>query len=383
MSLYKFVLKNLLKNRFKTALVAFSVFLSFFILGFVFTLGDWLSGRLASGRYKERMVVESKYTLPLNWSIFEQLRNVNGVDPDTVTGNTVLAGYLQSPDKKFLQRAVNGENFLRMEERYLSFVKEDTEAWIKDRRGALVGRSLADKFGFKKGDTISLKSSLRQTKDGAPWIFNIHGIFDATDSGVKTKFMVFHSEYLIEGVGNFQDVDWYELNIKEGFDPNSVAKTIDEGFKTSRLATSSQVLAAITNTISSQAGDFYLLAKIIISASFFTLFLVVGSSVIRAIKERSLDIAVLKTLGFKTSKISQLIFNEVLTLVLFGGLPALVLLGLVETIPYVKHNFAGLVVSWQVIISIFFIMLLFALVITIYPVYMIRKTSIASALRKG
>lgn len=383
MNLYKLVCKSVFKNKYRTMLIAFSVFLSFFIFGFVIALEDWLSGRLASGQYVERLVVESKYTLPLNWTIFEDLQKTNGVDSESVTGNTTLDGYLQFPDKWFLQSAVNSQNFLNLQKKYLSFSKEDIEAWGKDRRGALIGRALANKFGFKKGDTISLTSSLRRRKDGEPWIFNICGIFDAKEPGIDTKYMVFNNQYLIEGVGDFQDVDWYELNIKDGFVPDVVAKTIDDRFKASRLATSSQVLATITNSISSQAGDFYFLAEIIISASFFTLFLVVGSSVCRAIKERSVDIAVLKTLGFRTTKLSILIFKEVTTLVFIGGAPAILLLTFIDKVPYVKATFAGLFVPMQTIGYVFLSMILFAFLITLYPAYMVRKDSIVGALRKA
>lgn len=383
MNLYRLIWKNIAANRLRSSLVVSSIFISFFIFGFVFALGGWLSGKLGNGQYNERLIVQSRYQLPLKWNMLEQIQKLDGVDAASVTGNTRLGGHYQDPKNKFLQKAVNARAYVKLESKYLKFDDADVNAWLADRRGALIGRAIADQYGFKKGDTISLISSSQVRKDGQPWVFNIAGIVEPRESKIKSKFLVFHDHYLIESVGDYYDVFWFEIDVKDGFDPSKVARSVDSLFKTTSTATTTQSLASISRQLSSQAGDFFFMAKIIISASFFTLFLIVGSSMYRAIKERSVDLAVLKTLGFRQLELSKLIFKEVLLLVVLGGIPAIILLAFIDKIAYIGKSFPGLYVEPAILAVSLGLMLVFAALISLYPIYKVGKYSIVDALRRA
>jgi putative ABC transport system permease protein len=204
--------------------------------------------------------------------------------------------------------------------------KEQVEAWKADRTGALVGRATARKFGWKVGDRIPIQGTIYRKTDGsALWEFTIRGIFDGKEKGVDTSPFFFHYDYLNQASrnGNLGLVGWYVLRIDDPKHTAEISKKIDAMFANSPAETKTQSEKALAQSFANQVGDVGRILTGILLAVFFTLLLVVGNTMAQAVRERTNEIAVLKTLGFTHGQALGLVLAESCLISMLGGLAGL------------------------------------------------------------
>ena len=132
-----------------------------------------------------------------------------------VTHNTWFNGIYQDPANFFANIAVEPEPFLKIYPEF-TLPPEQIKAWLDDRQGAIVGKDLAERFGWKVGDRVPLQGTIFRPKSGDVWEFNISGIYDGADGVDKTQFF-FRYDYLDENRTFGQgDVGWYIVKIADG-----------------------------------------------------------------------------------------------------------------------------------------------------------------------
>ncbi len=172
---------------------------------------------------------------------------------------------------------------------------EGRDAFMKDRQACMVGRALAKRFGFKVGDRIPLRGTIW----GGDWEFNIVGVYDGNRPEADTTGMFFRADYLEEnrqfGKGT---VGWYVVKLRDPEDAVQVTKAIDALFANSPFETLTQTEKAFAASFVKQMGNIELLILTIGAVVFFTLLLVTGNTMAIAVRERSGELAVLKTVGF-------------------------------------------------------------------------------------
>ena len=189
--------------------------------------------------------------------------------------------------------------------------------------GAVIGRKLADRFGWKVGDTFFLESFIPPyRKPDGPFEFVVNGIFDTDEArypGTDTNMMLFNYKYLYEATGRNVGAGTYYVEIDDPDRAGEISQAIDDLFANSDAATRTETEKAFAAGFISMAGNLALLLNGIGLAVTFTILLVTANTMSMAVRERRTEIAVLKTLGFKSGQVMGLVVAEALLLGVLGG----------------------------------------------------------------
>ena len=230
-----------------------------------------------------------------------------------------FGGIYQDPRNFFAQFAVDPESYLRL---YPEIVlsDEEREAWLRNRTGAIVGRVTADRFGWEVGDRIPIEGTIFRTRSGPTWEFTIDGIYEAGVEGYDTSTLLFHHEYLMEA--NDQGarfVGQYVIRVDDPARSADVAAAIDTRFANSPAETRTSTEQAFLQGFADQIGNIGAIVTAILGAVFFTILVITANTMAQSIRERTNELAVLKTLGFTDRRVLALVLIESLTLAVAGG----------------------------------------------------------------
>jgi putative ABC transport system permease protein len=316
----RLVWANLLRKKVRTTLTIGSFTVALFLFGLLAAI------RLAFGVRADvaganRLDVINRVSLiqPLPLSYRDRLMQIRGVS--AVTYATWFGGVYQDERNFFPQFAVDKDTWLDMYSEY-TIPADQRGAFLRDRQACLVGRSLAKRFGFKVGDRLPLRGTIW----GGTWEFNIAGIYDGQRPDVDTSGMFFRFDYLEEQRRFFKGtVGWYIVKLSDPDDAVRVAKEIDATFANSPNETLTQTEQAFAASFAKQMGNIEFLVLIVGSVVFFTLLLVTGNTMAIAVRERTGELAVLKTIGYSDVGVLGLTIAEALLIAGQGGLIGLAL----------------------------------------------------------
>ena len=317
MFLLKLVFRNAFRHRLRTLLTLAGLAIAVLAYGLLQTVVDaWFAGAAAASetRLITRNAISLSVFLPVSYE--NRIRGVEGVT--RVARSNWFGGIYQEPKNFFPQFAVS-DNYLDL---YPEFVlpPEQRAAWLRDRKGCLVGRDLATQYGFKVGDVLPLRGTIYP----GTWEFVIRGIFDGSDSTKITRHMLFHWDYLNEtlrktaprradyvgvyivGVDNIDNTAAIASNVDAVF-KNSLAETLTESeqaFQLGFVAMSDQIIAAI---------------RIVSYVVILIILAVMANTMAMSARERTSEYATLKALGFGPAFLSLLILGESLVICALGG----------------------------------------------------------------
>lgn len=310
--------KNIWRKKFRTTFTLLSLFIAFLLFGILmtirmaFTFGVDVAGL-------DRLVLIHKVTLimPLPVSYQTRLQQTRGVD--IVTHQSWFGGIYKDPANFFANIAVEPEPFLKIYKEF-RVPSDQVAAWLADRQGAIVGRDLSNRFGWKVGDRVPLTGTIFQGKQGQSWEFNIVGIYDGDEGVDKTNFF-FRYDYLdenrTEGAGT---VGWYVVKIADPSQSVELSRTFDEMFANSAAETKTTTEKGFVEGFAKQVGDISTIMIAISSTVLFMFGLVAASTMAQSVRERTSEFAVLKTLGFSGGAILTLVLAESLFIAFTGGL---------------------------------------------------------------
>jgi len=307
---------NVWRRRIRTTFTLLSVFIAFLLFGLVMTIRAAFSlGVDIAGL--DRLVLINKVTLilPLPISYQRQIQSTPGVE--FATHQTWFNGAYQQPTNVLTTIAVEPGPFLAV---YPEFIlpAEQAKAWQADKQGAIVGKDLAIRLNWKIGDRIPLMSSIWQPK--VPWEFNIVGIYDGGSSVDKTQFF-FRYDYLDENraeqlKGN---VGWYVIKIADPSRAVDLGQTFDTMFANSPAETKTTTEKGFIEGFAKQVGDIGTITVAIASTVLFMFGMVAASTMVQSVRERTSELAVLKTLGFTDTSILVLVLCESLFITVVAG----------------------------------------------------------------
>lgn len=314
------VLRNLTRRKIRTVLTIASIFIAFVLFGVLmalraaFTLGVEVAGA-------DRLMTIHKVSLIqlLPRSYMERIRGVDGVTD--VSHANWFGAYYQEPSNFLANMAVDPESWLRMYPEF-TLPEDQKKAWIGNRTGAIVGISTATKFGWKVGDRVPLISPIYRKPDGLPWEFTIEGIYDSPVKGTdKTQFF-FHWDYINETFRNAtvaNQVGWYVIRVADPAASDQLAKRVDTLFANSPAETKTATEKAFVSDFANQIGDIGTIMMLITAVVMFFILFVAGNAMAQSIRERTNELAVLKTLGFSEGLILVLVLLESVTIAVVGG----------------------------------------------------------------
>ena len=318
MHLFKLIWKNALRHKLRSLLTLAGLVVAIFSFGFLQTVVDaWYAGANAASATTlvTRNATSLVFPLPLGYS--DKLRAVTGVSG--VAYANWFGGVYQEPKNFFPQFAISGASYLDIYSDYL-LPPEQRLAFLRDRKGCLVGRKLAQQFGFKVGDVVPLRGTIFPGQ----WEFVVRGIYDGKQPNTNTSQFFFHWEYLNQRMVKVNPrftnrVGVFVVQIAEADNAAEIAGVIDEQFKNSLAET-------LTESEKSFQLGFVSMSEAIVAAiqvvSFVVILIiaaVMANTMAMSARERMGEYATLKALGFGPGFLAGLIFGESLFLALLGA----------------------------------------------------------------
>ncbi len=320
------VWKNIWRRKVRTIFTILSVFVAFVLFGLLMTIRAAFSVGVEMAGI-DRLVIIHKVSLimPLPVSYKSRLASAPGVE--VVTHSSWFGGVYQDPQNFFAQIAVEPEPFLRIY-REFHLPPDQMKTWLGDRQGAIAGRSLAERFGWKIGDRIPIQATIWRPKSGAgdTWEFNLDGIYDG-DPGTDLTNFYFRYDYLDENRRNGTGlVGWYIVKIADPSQSLAMARQFDDMFANSEYETKTTTEKGFVEGFAKQIGDIGSIMIAILCAVLFTILLVVANTMAQAVRERTSELAVLKTLGFSNAAVLALVLAESLFIAALGGAAGLLVI---------------------------------------------------------
>lgn len=321
MKFFPLIWSNLKRRKARTAFTLLSILVAFILFGYLAAVRQAFSmGVETIGADRLSTIHKMAIIMPLPVSYRDRIASVEGVE--AVTFFNWFGGIYQDPKNFFGQMAVETDTFLDLYPEFV-VVPEQAAAWKADKTGALVGRATAERFGWKVGDRVPIQGTIYRKEDGSNlWEFTVSGIYDGREKGVDTSSFYFHYDYLNQAAarGNLGIVGWYVIRIADPNRATEISQKIDAMFANSPSETKTQTEKAFAQSFANQLGNIGRIITGVLGAVFFTLLLVVGNTMAQAVRERTNELAVLKTLGFRHGQVLGLVLAESCLLAVLGGL---------------------------------------------------------------
>lgn len=377
----KLILRNALRHKLRTLLTIVGFVVAITAFGLLRTVVEaWYAGVESSS--STRLVVRSatSLTVPLPLAYADRLRSVDGVR--AVSWSNWFGG-LYREREFFPQFAVDPASYLAL---YPEFLLPDLqrEAWFRDRKGAVVGRALADKYGWQIGDQIPLKSGIYPGN----WSFTLRGIYDGARANTETGTMLIHWAYLNETLrsgrssGNFVGV--YIVGIDDPANAPLISARIDETFANSRAETRSETEQAFQLGFVSMSESILLALQAVSGIVIVIILAVMANTMAMTARERIAEYATLKALGFRPPFLAGLLVGEALLIAALGGLLAVALT--LPTVAALAKPFGMLFQSFRVSETTLWlqggIALGVGLIAAAWPAWMAAQVSVVGGLRK-
>jgi len=336
MKFLPYLLKHLRRNWFRTTLTVLAMALCIFLFCTLQSVLAAINGQLdatSAKRLVTRNSVSIVFDMPQAYEA--RIQSVPGVHRVAMTnwfGGSLPAkkeGKAEEDSSSttdwsnfFPNLAVELEPYFAMYPEY-QVPPDQWRALVADQRGCAIGRKLADKFGWKIGDTFYLESFIPvHRKADGPFEFVVRAIFD-TDPvkhpGTDTNLMLFSRKYLYEATGRTLQAGTYTVEIDDPDQAGTVSAAIDALFENSDAQTRTETEKAFAASFVAMAGNLALLLNGIGLAVTFTILLVVANTMSIAVRERRKEIGVLKTLGFTSGQVMGLVVAESVLIALIGG----------------------------------------------------------------
>ena len=327
MHILKLIFKNSFRHKLRTFLTILGVAIAILAFGLLRTVIDaWYAGVEASSasRLVTRNAVSLVFPLPLSYK--EKIRQIEGVKG--VSYGTWFGGIYIDEKNFFANYAMEPKTYLAMYPEIIT-PPDQMAAFLRDRKGAVAGRKLVERFGWKIGDIITLKGTIFPGN----WDFVLRGIYRGRDNTVDETAFFFHWDYLNEvlkkaGRSWTDQVGWYLIEIKDPHIAADVSLRIDKTFKNSLAETLTETEKAFQLSFISMSEAIVIAIQLVSFVIIFIIMAVVANTMAMTARERIGEYAIFKTLGFSGMHITGLILGESMCITMLGAA-----LGIILTFP--------------------------------------------------
>ncbi|MDD4272108.1 MAG: FtsX-like permease family protein [Desulfobacter postgatei] len=383
MNILKILVRNAFRHKLRSILTIIAMCIAILAFGLLRTvISAWYAGVAASSA--DRLVTRNAISLifPLPLAYRDKIRLTDGVKGVSY-GNWFGGIYIE--EKNFFANfAVEPQTYLAL---YPEFIlpADQLSAFLTNRKACIAGARLAERFGWKIGDTITLKGTIFPGN----WELLLQGIYRGRDQTVDQSMFFFHWEYLNESLKKTasvraNQVGYYIIQLTDPERAAEVCTAIDKNFKNSLAETLTETEKAFQMSFVAMSDALIWVIQIVSGVIIVIILAVVANTMAMTTRERIGEYAIYKTLGFGAFYIWGLIWGEALVITLSGGL-----LGMVLTYPVTRvfSNAVGTVFPvFNVDITTIYMDLGVALTVgtlaTILPARHACKISIADGLRR-
>ena len=321
----RLIFKNSMRHKLRTSLTILGLVVAIFSFGLLQTVVDaWYAG--AEGASNTTLVTRNKTSLvfPLPLSYQARIRAVPGVSG--VGFANWFQGTYKDPKNFFAQFAISGESYLNIYPDYL-LPAEDRAAFLKDRKGCIVGRKLADQYGFKVGDIIPLKGTIYPGN----WELVVRGIYDGEQSTTNTATLFFHWDYVNETMKKVaprrsNQIGVYVVQIDQPENAAAISAAVDKEFANSLAETLTETEKAFQLGFVSMSEAIVVAIRVVSFVVIIIIAAVMANTMAMSARERLGEYATLKALGFGPGFLTLMILGESLLLSAFGAELGIVIL---------------------------------------------------------
>lgn len=317
MHILKILFKNAFRHKLRTGLTIISITIALLAFGLLRTVIDaWYAGVEASSAYRlvTRNAVSIIFPLPLSYK--DRIRQVDGVSE--VSWGNWFGGIYIDEKNFFANFAVDARTYFDL---YREYVIPDDQrmAFMRDRKGFVAGRKLAQRFGWKIGDTIVLKGTIFPGN----WELVMRGIYRGRDPNADETVFVLHWDYLNEslkkaGSTRVDQVGFYMVGINDPARATAIGNAIDFLFKNSYAETITETEKAFTLGFVAMSDAIITAIELVSFVVIVIILAVVANTVAMSVRERTNEYAVFKTLGFGGWRIAGLILGESIVITMLG-----------------------------------------------------------------
>jgi putative ABC transport system permease protein len=329
MNINTLAVRNVLRNKFRTIATMCAVaiaILTFVLLRTLISAWTVAVEEAAQDRIATRHKVSFIMSLPKRY--VEEIALIPGVK-DVAFASWFGAKDPNHPNDFFATIAVDPKQVMTVYDEMM-IPDDQREAFISNRRGALVGKALAKKLGWKVGDTITLAGTIYP----GDWQFEIAAIYDAKRRSIDQSTLFFHYDYLNESLPESRknEVGWVLARVTSAGEAASVARAIDQKFDERDIQTISMseraMNASFLGMLSAALSAIDLVSIVIL----LIMTLILGNTVAMGVRERTHEYGVLRAIGFLPQHLAKFVLGEAATVGLGGGL-----LGLAVAYPFVQN----------------------------------------------
>lgn len=377
MTLTRFVTKNAFRNKRRSILTVLSIGFSLLLLTLMMTIWRSFYVDQGSAQSAQRLLVRHKVSLvfDLPYSYRDKIRSLPGV---THVVNQQWFGGQYKDDKPrnfFAQFATDPEELLKVYPEF-QIPADQVEAWKHDRAGAIVDNELATKYGWKLGDRLNLKGVIFPLN----LELTIRGIYT---SPTRTQAVWFNKTYLDEGYPEVKGREGvFAVLVDTPQDVPRVATAIDDMFRNAPQPTKTETERAFQLDFVQMLGNVKAFILSICSAVVFTILLVSANTMAMSVRERTREVALLKTLGFTRNRILGLFVGEAVSLALMGGVVGTVIAFFLITLMQKQGGFmTGMAVTLPTVILALAVAALVGFLSAFIPSYHASQVNIVDGLR--
>ena len=317
MHLLKLITRNALRHKLRTMLTVLGLLIAVLAYGLLHTVVDaWYAGAAAASnaRLVTRNAISLVFPLPLSYE--NRIRGVEGVT--MVARSNWFGGIYREPKNFFAQFAVS-DNYLDLYPEFILPAQQRSD-YERDRKGCLIGRQLANQFGFKVGDVIPIKGTIYP----GTWEFVVRGILDGRDESTITRQLIFHWDYLNETARKMpgrraDQVGVYVLGIASPDDAAAISRNVDNVFKNSLAETLTETEQAFQLGFVAMSNQIIAAIRLVSYVVVVIIMAVMANAMAMSARERTVEYATLKALGFGPGFLALLMFGESLTICAVGG----------------------------------------------------------------
>lgn len=324
------IFRNALRHKLRTILTILGLAVAVMAFGLIRTvISAWHAGVEASSpdRLITRHAVSLVMTLPLSYK--DQLAKIEGVKD--VTYASWFGGVYVDPDQFFAQFAVDQNSYFRLFPEF-QFAPEVKQAFDANIRAAIVGQKLADRYGWKVGDRVTLIGTIYP----GDWDFDIVGIYKGRDETIDESSWFMRWDYIDETMkktmpGRDGEVGWYGLQLADPTQASQVSAAVDARFRNSSHETLTETEKAFQMSFVQMSGAILLLMSVMSWLIIGVILMVLINTMVMTARERTSEYAFMKSMGFQGYHLFGMITGESLLIsTLGGGLGLLFLVGMVN-----------------------------------------------------
>jgi putative ABC transport system permease protein len=328
MKYFMLIWAGLWRKKTRTILTMLSIVVAFLLFGLLQGINQGIKAGLSDTRNNRLWTTNRMSAInSIPVSLMDRMLTVQGVR--NITHLSFFGGYFQDAKNAIPAFATNVDK-LALVYPELNITPPQIAAMKATRPGALIGRPLAKKYGWKVGDKVPVGTTIWTNTDGSNnWAFDVVAIFDplpgANGSPLASAFWINYDYWDEARQFDKHRVHQFIVQVDDPTHSAEISAQIDKLTANSFDETRTQTENAALQSRLKQFADINFIANAIVGAVMFTLLFLTANTMMQSVRERIPELAVLKTLGYTGRKVSVFVLIESLMLCLFAAVVGLTL----------------------------------------------------------